>query len=198
MPRDERAIVIARGGLAPSPPVVDAFDAIRTMGLRLQCIDLAARCVVRFDIGEAGRGVGWRVRIDVEAVGSAPRELDELELGIKSDVGALELAGHSIHDERPRILASVEIRPSSHPWRSGMPATWIAVDPLAGRALAAIRLAMVRALDERIRRGLATLRENGRDLDLGDGWTPPGPVVFTVPGEAVRESGERFLPPGKR
>lgn len=73
------------------------------------------------------------------------------------------------------------------PWRSGMPATWIATDTSAAKALLTIRLAMVRALDERIRRGLATLRENGRDLDLGDGWTPPGPVVFTVPGQEVRE-----------
>lgn len=185
MPRDERAAVLAkwRGELAPPPPEVDDCEALRTMGLRLQLFDLSTPGAIRIALKERAAGVGWRADVTVRGT---DRELsaaaDEIELRIKSDAGALELAGHSIAGGPSSARPSCQISPSSFPFRS--PATWIAEAATGAGALRSIRQAMVLALETRIANGIAELREAGREFDLGAGWTPAGPLVFTVPSEA--------------
>jgi len=185
---------------------VDAYEALRLLLLRFMRLD-ACQSIKLSIVQPAELGTAWRVKCAVVERYSHPNvkavviSTDEnryegIELEIKSDVGALELSGHSLAIPRSPHWKSV-LAFSSRPFRDevyrdgarvgadyeGHGSTFwhFAEAPTVDRAVFELRIRFARALEERIKRNLQTLRDAGREFDLGLGWDPfPQPKSQTV------------------
>lgn len=188
-----RAELVLAAESAPTIVVPDHFDAIRIMGLRIRGLDQAERGRVLFSIGEAPKGFGWSVAVKVDGMGESPSELDEHELGAKSDIGALEVAGHSLAMPRPKRHRPVELDPTDEKTTRMLARAeprarrWQATRASAVDALAAIREAMAIELEDRVEIAVRWLRHNGRDFRVADGWFDAGPVTYDTTAEAADE-----------
>lgn len=188
--------VLSRPPPALVERVVDDFEAIRILALRLERREQSDR--VRFDVGQ-GDGSSWRVEVecvDRDRRGVRYPELpppgvlvefrvdgrgtSEVALEVMSDVGALELAGHSIADP--------PLRPS---WASNEP--FVAKESTVAGCTGRIRQRIARALQSRVRDNAARLKADGFDFSA-DGWDLV--TRFVWPGPSPSEASVRGYFPG--
>lgn len=156
---------LARASTFPAEPSVSLFEAIRVLSLRLAGRDLSTLGGVRFVVQEARGRPGWTVACDrsepVLASGQG-EESATIELRIKSDVGALELAGVS--------MSRVLLRRRDADVRRSPSGSLQAIAPTVEIALADLRDHLATHVYARVQEDVAELRRRGVEFDMGAGW----------------------------
>lgn len=184
----------------PNAPIAQAaaqvcpYEALRVLALRLAGRDLSTIGVFRVTVCEARGKPGWTVVLGVPgAILTRPSSDTDMALGlrIKSDVGALELAGLSLSIPRSKNwhAPAVFVRKANRE-------TWEADAPSPDAALFDLRRTFAREIEARIREDVMELKRRGIDFDVGAGWGATvrheDPTIITVEAEIVEETPPRL------